>query len=237
MRMRTRFKTSLNVYSLKLYHSCVKASSIDSSPLSIISAIRSARSFANDCEKHMLRTLDFLTPSEKRGINDNWEPPLVLFIFFQFLIFFPPDLSYRVVVSPSKRFPHTLNSLCSDTRPVSIDGEVVALIDAGLLMSFDIAYVGHVSISLLNINPLWEAYACIWSSNTPLWEPRCILLSGGLGDSASNTAHGTTNFTWSCILFTLFWNPPASYVHISGLRCLESALCEVSDPPMHSFLN
>ncbi|KAF3542576.1 hypothetical protein DY000_02006505 [Brassica cretica] len=65
MRMRTRSKTSLNVYSLKLYHSFVKASSIDSSPLSIISGIRSTRTFANGCEKHLLRTLDFLTPSEK----------------------------------------------------------------------------------------------------------------------------------------------------------------------------
>ncbi|KAF3595913.1 hypothetical protein DY000_02023055 [Brassica cretica] len=40
-------------------------SSIDSSPLSIISAIRSAQSFANGFEKHLLHTLDFLTPSEK----------------------------------------------------------------------------------------------------------------------------------------------------------------------------
>ncbi|KAF2563467.1 hypothetical protein F2Q70_00016127 [Brassica cretica] len=70
MRMRTLSKTSLNFYSLKLYHSCVKASSIDFSPLSIISAIKSARSFANGCERDLLRTLGFLTPSEKRGIND-----------------------------------------------------------------------------------------------------------------------------------------------------------------------
>ncbi|KAF3608591.1 hypothetical protein DY000_02048867 [Brassica cretica] len=98
--MRTCSKTSLSVCcSLKFYHSCVKASSIDSSPLSIISAIRNARSFANGCEKHLLRTLDLLTPSEK--------------------------------------FPHTSNSLCSDTRPVSIDGVVVASIDVGLLMAFD----------------------------------------------------------------------------------------------------
>ena len=54
MRMKTCFKTSLNVFFLKLYHSCVEASSIYSSPLSIISAIRSARSFANSCEKHLL---------------------------------------------------------------------------------------------------------------------------------------------------------------------------------------
>ncbi|KAF3558090.1 hypothetical protein F2Q69_00016703 [Brassica cretica] len=45
--------------------SIAAASSIDSSPLSIISAIRSARTFANGFEKHLLRTLDFLTPSEK----------------------------------------------------------------------------------------------------------------------------------------------------------------------------
>ncbi|KAF3547091.1 hypothetical protein DY000_02007486 [Brassica cretica] len=45
--MRTHSKTSLNVCSLKLYQSCMKASSIDSYPLSIILAIRSARSFAN----------------------------------------------------------------------------------------------------------------------------------------------------------------------------------------------
>ncbi|KAF3531074.1 hypothetical protein DY000_02042042 [Brassica cretica] len=69
--MRTCSKTSLNVCSPKLYHSRVKASSMDSSPLSIISAIRNARSFANGCGKHLLRTLDFLTPFEKRGINDN----------------------------------------------------------------------------------------------------------------------------------------------------------------------
>ncbi|KAF2553633.1 hypothetical protein F2Q68_00034605 [Brassica cretica] len=64
-------QTSLNVYSLKLYHSCVKASSIDFSPLSIISARRSARSFANGCEKHLLRTLDFLTQSENPDENEN----------------------------------------------------------------------------------------------------------------------------------------------------------------------
>ena len=128
-RMRTCSKTSLNVWSLKLYHSCVKASSIDFSPLSIISARRSARSFANGCEMHLLRILDFLTPSEKRGINENWELSLIIFLFFQF--FFSPDLSDRVVVFPSLRFPHTSNFFCSDTRPVSIDGEVVASIDVG----------------------------------------------------------------------------------------------------------
>ncbi|KAF2530527.1 hypothetical protein F2Q70_00030468 [Brassica cretica] len=37
----------------------------NSSPLSIISAIRSAQSFANGFEKHLLHTLNFLTPSEK----------------------------------------------------------------------------------------------------------------------------------------------------------------------------
>ncbi|KAF3513316.1 hypothetical protein F2Q69_00007069 [Brassica cretica] len=47
------------------------------------------------------------------------------------------DLSDRVVVSPSLRFPHTSNLFGSDTRPVSIDGEVVASINVGLLMSFD----------------------------------------------------------------------------------------------------
>ncbi|WZZ45200.1 hypothetical protein YC2023_041459 [Brassica napus] len=71
MRMKTCSKTSLNVCSLKLYHSCVKASSIDSSPLSIISAIRSARTFANGFEKHLLCTLEFPKQSEKWGINDN----------------------------------------------------------------------------------------------------------------------------------------------------------------------
>ena len=129
MRMRTCSKTSQYVYSLKLYHSFVKASSIDSSSLSIISAIRSSRSFANGYEKHLLRTLDFLTPSEKWGINDSWEPPLVLFLFFQFLLFFPPVLSDCVVVYPLERFSHTSNSFYSDMRPVSIDGEVVASID------------------------------------------------------------------------------------------------------------
>ena len=137
MRMRTRSKTSLNFYSLKLYNSCVKASSIDYSTLSISSAIRSARSFANGCEKHLLPTLDFLTPPEKWGINDTWGPSLIIFLFFQFLIFFPPELSDRVVVSPSKIFPHTSNSFCYDTRPVSIDGEVVVSIDTSLLVSFD----------------------------------------------------------------------------------------------------
>ena len=118
-------QTSLNVYSLKFYHSCVKASSIDFSHLSIISARRSARSFANGCEKHLLRTLDFLTQSEKWGINDTWGPSLILFLFFQFLLFFPPDLSDRVVVSPSLRFPHTSNFFCYDMRPVSSEDEVV----------------------------------------------------------------------------------------------------------------
>ena len=149
--MRTCSKTSFNVCSLKLYHSCVKASSIDSSPLSIISAIMSAQSFANGCEKHMFCTLDFLTPYEKRGINDNWEPPLVLFLFFQFHLFFPPYFSDHVVVSSSKRFLHTSNSFCSNTRPVSIDGEVVASIDAGLLVSFD--GIRSVSSMLLLLDP------------------------------------------------------------------------------------
>lgn len=182
MRMRTCSKTSLNVCSLKFYHSCVKASSIDSYPLSIISAIKSARSFANGCEKHLLRTLDFLTPSEKWGTNDTWGPSLILFLFFQFILFFPPDLSDRVVASPSLRFPHTSNLFGSDTRPVSNDGEVVASIDAGLLMSFDgiwsmstdgirsvsnhAASAGPLSTSSLNHNPLWEASTCWWSSNT-----------------------------------------------------------------------
>ena len=57
--------------------------------------------------------------------------------FFQFLLLFPPDLSDRVVVPPSKRFRHTSYSFCSDTRWVSIDVEVIVLIDAGLLVSFD----------------------------------------------------------------------------------------------------
>ena len=182
--MRTHSKTSLNVYSLKLYHSFVKASSIDSSPLSIISAIRNARSFGNGCEKHLLCTLDFLTPSEKRGINVNWELPLVLFLFFQFLLFFPLDLSDYMVVSPSTRFPHTSNSFCYVTRLVSIDGEVVVSIDSDLLMSFDIASVvlfdgirpvsidaasaGPLSTTSLNRNPLWEASTCWWSSNTSM---------------------------------------------------------------------
>ena len=99
IRMRTFSKKSLNVCSLKVYQLCVKASSVDSSHLFIISAIRSARNFANGCEKHLLCTLDFLRPSEKQEINDNWEPPLVLFLFFQFLFLFPPYFSDRVVVS------------------------------------------------------------------------------------------------------------------------------------------
>ncbi|KAF3594175.1 hypothetical protein DY000_02022266 [Brassica cretica] len=87
---------------------------------------------------------------------------MILFLFFQFLLFFPTDLSDRVVVSPSLRFPHTSNSFYSDMRPVSIDGEVIASIDAGLLVSFDGirsvstdgASAGPLSISSLNHNPL-----------------------------------------------------------------------------------
>ena len=114
--MRTRSKTSLNVYSLKLYHSFVKASSIDSSPLFIISAIRSARSFANGCEKHLLRTMDFLTPSKKWGINDNWEPPLVIFLFFQFLLFFPQTYLVAWWCLHQNDFDtlHTLSALIRD---------------------------------------------------------------------------------------------------------------------------
>ena len=154
MRMRTRSKTSLNLYSLKLYHSCVKASSIDSSPLSIISAIRSARSFANGCEKHLLRTLDFLTPSEEWGINDNWEPPLVLFLFF------PSDLSDRVVVPPSKRFRHTSYSFCSNARWVSIDVEVIVSIDAGLLVSSMVSGRCRSMLLLMGLYRLHQVPQC-----------------------------------------------------------------------------
>ena len=93
---------------------------------------------------------------------------MILFIFFQFLLFFPPDLSDRVVVSPSLRFPHTSNSVYSDTRlvsiddevvvsidgdaVVSIDGEVVVSIDAGLLVSID--GIRSVSIDTCSAGPL-----------------------------------------------------------------------------------
>ena len=153
MRMRTCSKKSLSVFFLKLHQLFVKAS-IDSSPLSIISAIRSARNFANGCEKHLLCTLDFLTPSEKWGINDNWELTLVLFLFFQLLLFFPPDFSDRVVVPPWKKFRHSSKSFRSDARWMSIDDEVAGSIDAGLLMSFDTASVGPLCTSLIYLNPL-----------------------------------------------------------------------------------
>ena len=53
MRMRTCSKPSLGVYSLKLHHSFFVKGSTDSSHLSIISAIRSARSFANGFENNL----------------------------------------------------------------------------------------------------------------------------------------------------------------------------------------
>ncbi|KAF3552057.1 hypothetical protein DY000_02006696 [Brassica cretica] len=77
---------------------------------------------------------------------------MILFLFFQFLLFFPLDLSYRMVVSPSLRFPHTSNSFCYDMRPVSIDREVIASIDDGLLVSFD--GIRPVSIDAASAGPL-----------------------------------------------------------------------------------
>lgn len=55
---------------------------IDSSPLSIISIIKSAITFAKGCENPLLHTIYFLTPSENRIINDNRGLLLVLFLFF-----------------------------------------------------------------------------------------------------------------------------------------------------------
>lgn len=130
------FKTSLTVFFLKVHNS---KASIHSSPLSIISTIKNARSFANGYEKHLLRTLDFLAPSEMWGINDNRGPSMVLFLFLQFFLFFSPDLSDFVVVPPSKRIRHTSNSLCFDTRLMSIENEVVMSIDDIRLVCFDTA--------------------------------------------------------------------------------------------------
>ena len=74
---------------------------------------------------------------------------MILFVFFQFLLFFPPDLYDRIVVSPSLRFSHTSNSFCSDTRPLSIDDEVVMSIDAEVLSSVNVEVVPSIDVEVL----------------------------------------------------------------------------------------
>lgn len=71
--------------------------SVDSSPFSIISAIKRAWTFLNVCEKHLMHIMYFLTLSEQRRSNDNWWPPLVIFLLFQFFFFllFPPYCLFR----------------------------------------------------------------------------------------------------------------------------------------------
>ena len=72
-----------------------------------------------------------------------------MFLFFQFLLFFPPDLSDRVVVSPSLIFSHTSNSFCSDTRLMLIDDEVVMSIDVEVLLSVDVEIVPSIDVEVL----------------------------------------------------------------------------------------
>lgn len=202
--------------------------SIHSSPLSIISTIKNARIFANGYEKHLLHTQDFLAPSEMWGINDNWGPSLVLFLFLQFFLFVSPDFSDFVVVPPSKRIWHTSNSLCFDTRLMSIENEVVMSISDIGLVCFDTVGWYLVDVACKS-QPSLRSYCMLIIIKYPYvktWMHTSIGWNRQFNFKNSVRNHNLHKFMF---IFTLLWIPTASSVHIGGLRCYGNVRCEALD--------